>query len=255
MRTHEQSVHEQFDPQAAAYLASSVHATGADLAAAVARVRGLRPPPREVLDVGCGAGHLSFALAAHAQRIIAVDPSESMLATVRTVALERGLTAIETAQGQAEQLPFPDGGFDLICTRYSAHHWLDLPAALDEMRRVLAPAGWLLIIDLLGEAQPLVDTWLQCLELMRDPSHVRNRSASDWSERIARAGFQLEAQETFPTRLQFGPWVERMRTPAERVTAIRSLQERAPAEVRRALELEADGSFTARTGLFWARAA
>jgi ubiquinone/menaquinone biosynthesis C-methylase UbiE len=254
MRTHDQSVHEQFDPQAAAYLSSSVHAAGADLAAAAARVRALTPPPREALDVGCGAGHLSFALAPNVQRITAFDPSDSMLATVRAAAAERGLTTIETAQGRAEQLPFPEGRFELVCTRYSAHHWLDLPAALGEMRRMLTPGGWLLLIDLLGEEHPLVDTWLQSMELLRDPSHVRDRSASEWSQLIARAGFQLLEQESFPIRLQFGPWVERMRTPAGRVTAIRSLQERAPAEVRTALQFEPDGSFTARTGLFWARA-
>jgi ubiquinone/menaquinone biosynthesis C-methylase UbiE len=97
-----------------------VHAAGADLAAAARRVRGLTPAPREALDVGCGAGHLSFALAPQVQRIIAVDPSASMLATVRGAAAERGLTTLETAQGQAEHLPFPDARFDLVCTRYEA---------------------------------------------------------------------------------------------------------------------------------------
>jgi ubiquinone/menaquinone biosynthesis C-methylase UbiE len=255
MRTHDQSVHEQFDPQAAAYLTSPVHAAGADLATAVSRVRGLTPAPGEALDVGCGAGHLSFALAPHVHRITACDPSDSMLATVRVTAAERGHSSIETVQGRAEHLPFADARFDLVCSRYSAHHWLDLPAALRQMRRVLAPGGWLVLIDLLGEEQPLVDTWLQCMELLRDPSHVRDRSAAEWSALISAAGFQLVAQETFQTRLQFGPWVERMRTPAERVVVIRSLQERAPAEVCAALGLEPDGSFTARTGLFLARAA
>jgi ubiquinone/menaquinone biosynthesis C-methylase UbiE len=255
MRTHEQAVHEQFDPQAAAYLTSKVHAAGADLAAAVARVGGMTPAPQAALDVGCGAGHLSFALGSLVRRVTAYDPSQAMLATVRAAAAERGLTSIETVQGRAEQLPFPDACFDLACTRYSAHHWLDVPAALTEMRRVLTPGGWLLVIDLLAEEQPLVDTWLQCLELMRDPSHVRDRSVSEWSELIARAGFQPVEQETFPIRLQFGPWVQRIRTPPELVTAIRALQERAPTEVRAALELEADGSFTARTGLFLARPA
>jgi hypothetical protein len=93
-----------------------------------------------------------------------------------------------------------------------------------------------------------MDTWLQSKELLRDPSHVRDRSASEWSQLIAQAGFHLLEQETFPTRLPFEPWVERMRTPAERVTAIRSLQARAPAEVRTALQLEPDGSFTPRRG-------
>jgi ubiquinone/menaquinone biosynthesis C-methylase UbiE len=254
MRTHDRSVHDQFDPRAAAYLTSSVHAAGADLAAAISRVRELKPAPREALDVGCGAGHLSFALSPHVRRITAFDPSESMLATVRRAAAERGLAGIETAQGRAEQLPFDAERFDLVCTRYSAHHWLEVPAALKEMRRVVAPGGGLLVIDLLGEEHPLVDTWLQSIELLRDPSHVRDRSATEWAQLLNQAGFELLEQAAFPIRLQFGPWVERMRTPEELVTAIRALQERAPAEVRGTLALEADGSFTARTGLFWARA-
>jgi ubiquinone/menaquinone biosynthesis C-methylase UbiE len=253
MRTHDVSVHEQFDPQAAAYLASAVHAAGPDLAAAVNKVRGLAASLRQALDVGCGAGHLSFALAPHVRRITAFDPSESMLATVRDAAARRGLTGVETARGRAEQLPWAEGCFDLVCTRYSAHHWLDLPAALTEMRRVLAPGGTLLVIDVLGEEHPLVDTWLQSLELIRDPSHVRNRSATQWRGLLEDAGFEVVEQQSFATRLQFGPWVERMRTPPDRVATIRALQERAPQEVRAALTLEADGSFTPTTGLFWAR--
>lgn len=254
MRTHERSVHDQFDRQAAAYLTSRVHAAGADLTAAANRVRELKPAVREALDVGCGAGHLSFALSPHVGRITAYDPSESMLATVRRAAAERGLAAVETVQGQAEELPFTEARFDLVCTRYSAHHWLDVPAALEEMRRVVVPGGWLLLIDLLGEEHPLVDTWLQSIELLRDPSHVRDRSATQWAKLLTQRGFELMEQADFPIRLEFGPWVERMRTPAPLVTAIRALQERAPAEVSGALKFEADGSFTARTGLFWARA-
>lgn len=253
-RTHDRSVHEQFDPQAAAYLTSPVHASGADLAAAAQRVHELKPGPQEALDVGCGAGHLSFALRPHVGGIIAYDPSEPMLATVRRAAAERGLTGVETAQGRAEQLPFAAARFDLVCTRYSAHHWLDLPAALKEMRRVVVPGGALLVIDLLGDEHPLVDTWLQSLELLRDHSHVRDRSASQWSQLIPQAGFEILEQADFPIRLELKPWVERMRTAPERVTAIRALQGLAPAEVRQGLKLEADGSFTARTGLFWARA-
>ena len=63
---------------------------------------------------------------------------------------------------------------------------------------------------------------------------------------------ELEQAE-WPTRLEFVSWVERMRTPADRVAVIRSLQEGAPAEIREALRIEADGSFTIRTGLFWLR--
>lgn len=252
MRTHDRSVHEQFDPRAAAYLTSAVHASGPDLAAAAARVAAAKP--RLALDVGCGAGHLSFALSPHVEQIIAFDPSESMLATVRGAALERGLGNVTTTLGHAEQLPWPVAHFDLVCSRYSAHHWRDVPGALREMRRVLVPGGALLMLDFLGEENALVDTWMQAIELLRDPSHVRDRSIAEWSALLAQAGFQLLAQESFPLRIQFGPWVERMRTPPVFVSAIRALQERASEEVRVALQLEPDGSFTGRTGLFWARA-
>lgn len=255
MHNHSQSVHEQFDPQAQAYLTSHVHASGPDLLRAVARVAAWAPTSAEALDVGCGAGHLSFALAPHLTRIIALDPSEGMLTTVMHTAAARGLTQISARQGQAEQLPYSDSQFGLVGTRYSAHHWLDLPAALREMRRVLMPGGRLLLIDLLGEEHPLVDTWLQSFELMRDPSHVRDRSLAQWLSLLAAAGFAEVEHETFPTRLEFGSWVQRMRTPAVLVSAIRTLQQRAPDEVQAALKLEPDGSFTARTGLLWARRA
>jgi len=48
--------------------------------------------------------------------------------------------------------------------------------------------------------------------------------------------------------------VARMRTPASRVAMIREVQREAPSEVQNALMLEADGSFTFTTGLFWAHA-
>ena len=59
----------------------------------------------------------------------------------------------------------------------------------------------------------------------------------------------------WPTRLEFASWVQRMRTPPQRVDVIRSLLDEAPQEVRSALGVEPDGSFTIRTGLFWARKA
>ncbi len=255
MRTHSQAVHEQFDAQAQAYLTSAVHASGPDLSAARERVQQCLPPTASILDVGTGAGHLSFALAACAARVVALDPSSGMLATVRAAAAARGLTQIETCAGSADALPFADASFDLVCTRYSAHHWLNLPRALAQLRRVVKPDGFVLIIDLLGEADALVDTYLQSIELLRDTSHVRDRSGAEWRDLLNTAGFECSEHRTWSTRLEFASWVQRMRTPELLVSAIRTLQASAPAEVRRSLNIEPDGSFTARTGLFWGRPA
>jgi ubiquinone/menaquinone biosynthesis C-methylase UbiE len=254
MRDHSQTVHDQFDPQAQAYLTSPVHAAGPDLLAAGELARQHLPAQAQVLDVGCGAGHLSFALAPLAARAVALDPSPGMLATVRAAAAARGLAQIHACEAAADDLPFAAASFDLVSTRYSAHHWLDLPRALAELRRVVRPGGFVLVIDLLGADHPLVDTHLQSVELLRDPSHVRDRTVAQWRQLLREAGFETGEEASWPTRLEFGSWVGRMRTPAALVTAIRMLQQGAPAEVHRPLHIEADGSFTPRTGLFWTRA-
>jgi len=255
MRTHSQAVHDQFDAQAQAYLTSPVHAAGPDLRAAHDRAQQSLKATAAVLDVGTGAGHLSFALAPLATRVVALDPSPGMLATVRQAAAARNLAQIETCEGSADALPFADASFDLVCTRYSAHHWLDVPRALAQLRRVVRPDGFILLIDLLGDEDPLVDTFLQSIELLRDTSHVRDRSVAEWQALLRAAGFDRLEHDAWNTHLQFAPWITRMRTPEVLVTAIRTLQMSAPAEVRRSLNIEPDGSFTARTGLFWGRPA
>jgi ubiquinone/menaquinone biosynthesis C-methylase UbiE len=253
--THLHTVQSQFDPQAQAYLTSHVHAHGPDLAHAQALVAQALPAGTgQVLDLGCGAGHLSFALAPQVARVIAVDPSPQMLATVRQAAAARGLAQIDTCEAPAEALPLADASIDLVATRYSAHHWTRLDAALQEMHRVLKPGGHVLVIDVEGEADALVDTHLQAMELLRDRSHVRNRSAGDWQALLASAGFQLLEHRRWPLRLDFTSWVARMRTPAGQVEAIRALQRGAPREVVEALRIEPDGSFTVGTGVWWGRA-
>lgn len=254
MPTHDEAVHRQFDPQAQAYLGSAVHAQGPDLQAARDYVARHLPRDALALDVGCGAGHLSFALAPLAARVVAADASRGMLDTVSAAAGARGLANVETALALAESLPFADASFDLVATRYSAHHWRDVPAALAEARRVLAPGGHLLVIDVLGSTDPLVDTHFQALELLRDTSHVRDYADREWAAMLEAAGFEVLTRQSWPVRLEFSSWVERMRTPALNVQALRALQAGAPAEVREALVYEADGSFTMRTGLYGCRA-
>jgi ubiquinone/menaquinone biosynthesis C-methylase UbiE len=252
MRTHEQTVRSQFDPRAQDYMTSAVHAAGPDLEKA--RMLAARlPGDARAIDIGCGAGHLSLALAPHLARIIALDPSPGMLAQVAKAAAARGLGQIQTREGSAESLPFQDASLQLVCTRYSAHHWTRLEAAMQEMGRVLGSGGHALIIDTLGQEDPLADTFMQTIELLRDPSHVRNRCPGEWRSLFRTAGLLEVEHVEWPTRLDFASWIERMRTPAERVAVIRSLQEGAPREVRQVLRIEADGSFTIRTGLFWLR--
>lgn len=253
MRTHEQTVHSQFDPRAEAYLTSPVHAAGPDLEFADALLGALPARTEQALDIGCGGGHLAFRLAPRVRHMVALDPSPNMVATVARSAQHRGLSQIATCTASAESLPFADASFELVCTRYSAHHWLDLDCAIREMHRVLTPGGHLLIIDVLGADDALVDTHLQAMEVLRDASHVRDRSVREWRAIVGAQGLAELDHRGWPTRLTFTAWVGRMDTPRLRRAAVRTLQREAPEEVREALAIADDGSFTVHTGLFWLR--
>ncbi len=254
MSSQHDSNRQQFEARSAAYLTSTVHASGPDLRYVTERLQKLSPSGK-ALDAGCGAGHLAFTLAPHCTSVVATDPLGSMLLTVAAEAAKRGHENIITTQCAAAPLPFPDAQYDLYATRYSAHHWPDVPQALAEARRVLKAGAELLVIDVLGGDTPLADTHLQCWELLRDPSHVRDYSDADWRQMLEVAGFSLEAGVRFPLRIEYLAWIERMATPPERSQLIRQLQQAASAEVAAALKLEPDGSFEVSTGVYFARRA
>ncbi|MGC4029199.1 MAG: class I SAM-dependent methyltransferase [Steroidobacteraceae bacterium] len=254
MSKHEHAVLQQFDPRAGAYLTSAVHAGGPDLQWVQQWLDDWKGPAQDALDAGCGAGHLAFRLASRFRRVVAADPSPSMVRTAVEEARRRGLDPVEGLSARAANLPCADGSFDLVATRFSAHHWYDLPASLHELRRVLRPGGQLLLIDLLGEDSPLVDTHLQAIELLRDPSHVRDRTTAEWLALLQTSGFRAAQMRSWPLRLEFTSWTQRMRVPDPVIAQLRSMLAQAPEEVRQALQIEPDGSFTARVGLFVADA-
>jgi SAM-dependent methyltransferase len=242
-------VAQQFGNTASAYLTSTVHSQGADLVQlrAIAAAVPKRPV---VLDLGCGAGHASFAVAPVAASVTAFDLSPEMLTVVANAARERGLDNLSTQQGNVASLPFADAAFCMVITRFSAHHWLNVPAALREVRRVLKPNGVFVIIDITAPETPLHDTTLQAVELLRDGSHVRDYRPSEWTRMLDDAGFTSERVSDWKLTMHFDDWTARMRTPAERITAIRSLLRSAPQETRDYFAVQPDDSFTIDSTLF-----
>lgn len=242
MDSHTSKVAKQFGAVAEAYLSSSVHSQGKDLEAIADRLR--NRPGATVLDLGCGAGHLSFAMAAAVRSVVAYDLSAKMLDMVAAEAKRRNLHNVSTQRGNSEKLPFETASFDWVCSRYSAHHWTEIRKALSEARRVLKPGGGLILVDVCAPANPLLDTHLQTLELLRDVSHVRDYTIAEWHSMLVEAGFRIEEQRTWKLPLDFKAWVERMMTPTIYVEAIRSLLQGAPQEVRDYFLIAEDSSFT-----------
>ncbi|MHB0990449.1 MAG: class I SAM-dependent methyltransferase [Burkholderiales bacterium] len=230
----------QFGNAAERYLTSPVHAQGGDLKR-LATLAG-RIGPAKALDLGCGAGHASFALASSGAHVTACDPSANMLEVVSREAKRRGLP-IETVLSPAEQLPFEDASFDLIVTRYSAHHWRDLKVALAEAARVLVPGGKLVVIDSIAPEEPLFDTILQTIELLRDASHVRNYRISEWKSMLEDAGFSVGESDVWMVRIEFESWITRLNTPPARAEALRAVFPDIPDEAQRYFGIGQDYSF------------
>jgi hypothetical protein len=89
---------------------------------------------------------------------------------------------------------------------------------------------------------PAQDTFLNCIELLRDPSHVRDHSVSQWCASFAEAGLEPEPIASWGVPLEFEEWVERMATPAPARAQLRALFENATEPVRAAFALRTQGS-------------
>lgn len=244
-KSHHRLVVDQFGGQAEAYLASEVHAKGDDLAQIAKLID--RVGARTVLDMGCGAGHASFAVAPHAGEVVAFDLSDEMLAVVREAAHARGFSNVRAQAGSALDLPFADEMFDAVVSRYSAHHWGDIAKGVAEAARVLKPGGTAAFADVIAPRSTVCDTFVQTIEMLRDPSHVRDDSRAQWEAHAEAAGFTVTRVIERRLRLEFATWITRIRTPQVFVEAIRALQQTVSSDVRDYFSIEPDGSFTLDT--------
>ncbi len=235
-----ESIRQQFGAAASNYAASGVHSGGPNLDAMLecASLAG----SERVLDVGCGAGHTALAFAKRVAEVVALDMTREMLDEAARLAAQRGLSNVTFMHGFAEALPFPEDSFDIVTSRFCAHHYADPARATREAARVLRAGGRYLLVDSIALEDPVQDTYLNALEVLRDPSHVRNASVSRWLATFTAAGLSAAQVAQWKLRIEFEPWLSRIGTPRTLAEGIRSLMDAAPREVREALELsEATG--------------
>ena len=130
-------------------------------------------PEDTVLDVACGGGIVVCAFARVVRHATGIDLTPAMIERARSLQAEQGLSNVSWKQGDVLPLPWPDGAFSIVTSRFAFHHFLDPRAVLAEMRRVCAPGGKVVVID--TEASPDVAKAAEFnrMEKLRDPSHVR----------------------------------------------------------------------------------
>jgi len=239
---HTDIVEKNFGKQAKAYLNSTIHAQGEDLKWLGNWLKDL--PHARLLDLGCGSGHASYAAAKHVKEVVAYDLSSSMLEIVKKTASERGLANIQTQLGIAESLPFDNASFDVVISRMSAHHWVNVSQSMHEVNRVLMPKGKCVFIDIVSTGYPMLDIYLQTVEVLRDTSHIQDYSPAQWLNFFNLAGLGIRSMHMLRIPIHYPGWIERMETPGHFATAIRALQKCVSTDVSNYFEIKDDGSFT-----------
>jgi len=211
-------VQHRFGVTAQAYASSTVHSQGPDLdwIVEVATLTG----NELVVDVATGTGFTAFALAPYAHEVMGIDITLPMLEAAQQLAAERQMINIRFLQGDALSLPLSNSSVDLVTCRHSAHHFSKIAQAVQEWVRVLKPGGKLVLADTISPEEPELDVFINEIEMLRDPSHVRNYRISEWLTLLSEGGLTASVLREWGIPLDIRSWTQRMQTPPDDVERI-----------------------------------
>ena len=139
--------------------------------------------------------------------MVALDATEAMLTEAMAKAEEENLFNIKFIHGDATSLPFSDSSFGLVTSRLAIHHFTKPRPILNEMARVTAPGGRVVLVDLIAsedQEQVRFESGIRYqseqaethnrLERLRDPSHTSALSITELSSLVGQSGLILEGK-------------------------------------------------------------
>jgi ubiquinone/menaquinone biosynthesis C-methylase UbiE len=170
-----------------------------------------------VLDVAAGTGHVARRLAPRVRVAVAVDSTKAMLDRGWIEAKRAALRNVVFMQADAAALPFVDGAFDVVVSRFALHHFEDPAVQVAEMRRVLRPGGRLAVADLICDPDPAIAATQNRLERLRDPSHTRMLALDELAALVG--GTDVEFRDV---ERSLEPWLTQAQTSKKAAREIRA---------------------------------
>jgi ubiquinone/menaquinone biosynthesis C-methylase UbiE len=167
-----------------------------------------------LLDIACGPGVVTAAIAAGAACVIGLDATDAMLERAKARCANAGLGNVTFQRGDAENLPFADASFDGVVTRAAVHHFADPQRAFNEMFRVLRPGGVAVVVDVVSSEDAGESTLHNAIEQLRDPSHVRMLAPSELEGGLTQAGLRDIAPGTWDASRELEEWLAIVNDPA-----------------------------------------
>jgi ubiquinone/menaquinone biosynthesis C-methylase UbiE len=134
-----------------------------------------------LLDVACGAAHVSEAVAPFVRQVVGVDLTPALLAVGAHRIRDAGIGNVLLQEGNAEALPFVDESFDVVCCRVALHHMKRPREVVAEMTRCCRRGGRVAVMDLLAPIRERREVFDELHRLV-DPSHARALLADELAD-------------------------------------------------------------------------
>ena len=144
---------------------------------------------RKVLDIGCGHGALSRSLAAKGFAMTGIDPDGAAVAAAR-----KAVRHARFERATAEALPFADGSFDAAIFLNALHHVPEavMRQALAEARRVIGPAGTLIVVEPLARG-----SFFEVMRPVEDETEIRAAALRALDADIASGNWHVARHDTY----------------------------------------------------------
>ena len=206
-KKHKEAIQKQFTKTAEAFSTFAMRDTPEVLKE---KVEFAKPQSTDVvLDIACGPGAFVLAVAPRVQFARGVDLTPEMLRRARAYQAEKQIPNAAFVRGDAEQLPFPAGTFDLVSCQCAFHHLPKPQLVLREMVRVAKPEGRLLIIDPLAPESDSKFEMHNRIERLRDPSHTLTLRLTDFLKLFDEEGLETLRQALRRRPRFFDNWMMR----------------------------------------------
>jgi ubiquinone/menaquinone biosynthesis C-methylase UbiE len=206
-KKQKEAVQKQFTKTAEAFSTFAVRDTPEVLKE---KVEFAKPQPTDtVLDIACGPGAFALAVAPRVHFAWGVDLTPEMLKRARGYQAEKQIANAAFVRGDAEQLPFRDGAFDLVSCQCSFHHMSKPDVVLREMLRMAKPEGRLVIMDPLAPESDEKFEIYNRIEFLRDPSHTGTLRLTDFLKLFDEAGLETLRQALRRRQRSFDNWMLR----------------------------------------------
>jgi ubiquinone/menaquinone biosynthesis C-methylase UbiE len=220
-RAHKALIQQEFTKQAPAY---AVNPTITDPQRIKRLIQAIRPAPdARVLEVATGPGHVAMALARVCGEVIGFDLTQAQLAQAEKIRSRRRLANVRFEAGDAERTRFACGEFDVVVCRFAFHHFEHPRAVLAEMSRVCRLGGKVVVEDLIASEHPSRAAYLNHIERLRDPSHMRSLPLSELIAMFT--GCRLEIEDLYFGCLtpEVETWMANAGTTSVRARRVRGL--------------------------------